>query len=264
MDGEHIRSLTADPQTTGLFLDFDGTLSEIVHLPSDARPLEGAANILKQLAARYGVVAVVSGRSAGQLLRWLGPEIEIWGTHGAQRVVDGNVVLSDHAAAYEELMRRVHDEAEREMAELAIPGAVLEDKGIMIGLHFRATEDQERARAALDRLAQQLADRHGLRRAGGRLAFELRPPADFTKAAVVLERSLELDLSAAAFFGDDRVDLPAFDALDDLAERGIATVRVAVRSDEVPAELIERADMVVDGPIGALDVLQQLVDAGRS
>jgi len=260
---DQIGVLTRDPAATGLFLDFDGTLSEIVHVPSDARPLEGVAQLLEELAHAYALVAVVSGRSAGQLLEWLGPKIEIWGTHGAQRVVDGDVVLSDHAAAHAELMRRVHTEAEAELQRLAIPGAILEDKGIMIGLHFRATEDQEAARAQLDRLAQRLADRHGLKRAGGRLAFELRPPADFTKAAVVLERARELALSAVAFFGDDRVDLPAFDALDDLAEEGVDTVRVAVSSAEVPPELIERADAVVEGPAGAVGLLGELAAAGR-
>jgi trehalose 6-phosphate phosphatase len=260
---EHVAILTKDPRTTGLFLDFDGTLSDIVHVPAAARPLEGSVAVLHELVDTYAVVAIVSGRSAEQLLEWIGPEVEIWGTHGAQRVVDGAVTLSDHAESFAELMRRVHAEAQQAMDELAIPGAVLEDKGIMIGLHFRATPDPDEARVALDRVAQELADRHGLRRAGGRLAYELRPPADFTKAAVVLERSLELGLEAVAFFGDDRVDLPAFDALDDLSERGVATVRVAVRSDEAPPGLLERGDVIVDGPSGALELLRELARASR-
>jgi trehalose 6-phosphate phosphatase len=262
MTRDHIAALTKDPKTTGLFLDFDGTLSDIVHLPADARPLEGSVEVLHELAGLFGLVAIVSGRSAEQLLEWLGPELEIWGTHGAQRVVDGVVSLSEHAASFAELMRRVHDEAKEAMNELAIPGAVLEDKGVMIGLHFRATPDPEEARVALDGLAQQLADRHGLGRAGGRLAYELRPPADFTKAAVVLERALDLGLETVAFLGDDRVDLPAFDALDDLSERGVATIRVAVRSDEAPKGLLERADVIVDGPSGAVAFLRELLRAG--
>src|SRR5689334_8433560 len=39
-------------------------------------------------------------------------------------------------------------------------------------------------------------------------------------------------------------DLAAFAALDQLAARGIATTRIAVRSDEAPAELLEAADMI--------------------
>nr|MBA3955769.1 trehalose-phosphatase [Acidimicrobiia bacterium] len=47
-------------------------------------------------------------------------------------------------------------------------------------------------------------------------------------------------------------------ALDRLAATGIHTVRVAVGSDEAPVELMERADWVVDGPVGALALLEAL------
>lgn len=253
-----VAPLLEDPARTGLFLDFDGTLSDIVQLPSEARPLEGVAETLSVLAKRFRLVAVVSGRSAAQLVEWLGPEVEIWGTHGAERAIGGEVSLADHAKGFEELMRRVHREASTAMERLGLEGTVLEDKGVMLGLHFRAATDRERARIELDRLADQLASRHGLRRAEGRLAYELRPPADFTKAAVVLERAREEQLKAAAYMGDDGVDLPGFDALDELAEEGVATARIAVRSDEAPPELLDRADVVVEGPAGALELLREL------
>lgn len=244
----------------GLFLDFDGTLSEIVHVPSAARPVEGVVELMGALARELRLVAVVSGRSATELLEWLGADIEIWGVHGAQRAKDGVVALSDEAAAFEELMGRVIREARDRVKELAIPGAMVEDKGVMVGLHFRAAEDPDAAAAALDEVAADLAERHGLTRAGGRLAYELRPPHDFSKATVVLQRAREESLDAAAFVGDDRVDLPAFDALDVLAAEGVTTLRVAVRSDEAPPELIRRADMVVEGPRGVVVLLRRLLE----
>lgn len=247
------------PSTAGIFADFDGTLSEIAILPHDARPLEGTVELLNDLGRRFGLVAIVSGRSARQLSEWLGPDVEIWGTHGAEYAHGGSITLTDRAARYEELMTKVRDEAAAELQGLAIDGVVLEDKRVMIGLHFRAADDVEGARATLDGVAQRLADRHGLRRAGGRLAFELRPPDEFSKAAVVLERARAANLEAAMFIGDDRVDLPAFDALDVLAEEGMATARIAVSSDEVPPELIERADVVVQDPTAALELLRGLL-----
>jgi len=247
------------PSKAGIFADFDGTLSEIAILPHDARPLEGTVELLNELGRRFALVAVVSGRSARQLSEWLGPELEIWGTHGAELAHGGSITLTEKAARYEELMAKVRDEAATVLAELAIEGVVLEDKRVMIGLHFRAAKDVEGARSTLDEVAQRLADRHGLRRAGGRLAFELRPPDEFSKAAVVLERARAAKLEAAMFIGDDRVDLPAFDALDVLADEGMATARIAVSSDEVPPELIERADIVVENPTSALDLLRGLL-----
>jgi trehalose 6-phosphate phosphatase len=224
------------PETSGLFLDFDGTLSEIVTNPGEARPYPGALDLLTKLARRLGLLAIVSGRAARELLEWLGPTIEIWGTHGAERTVDGSVVLSESAAPFTDLMQLVKKEAVEALAELDLPGVLLEDKGVMLGLHFRAAADPEKARVRLDELASELTARHGLVRAGGRLAYELRPPVEFSKAAVVLDRTRELGLSAAGFVGDDRVDLPGFDALDRLAEEGIATLRVAVDSAEAPPE----------------------------
>lgn len=250
------------PETSGLFLDFDGTLSEIVTVPGDARPYPGAVDLLDKLARRLGLLAIVSGRAASQLLEWLGPNVEIWGVHGAERVVDGSVVLSSSAATYSDLMAMVKKEARAALDDLDLEGVVLEDKGVMLGLHFRAATDPAKAAAILDELAESLASRHGLLRAGGRLAYELRPPVEFTKAAVVLDRTRELGLAAAAFVGDDRVDLPGFDALDMLAEEGVRTLRVAVDSAEAPPELLARADVVVHGPAGVLDLLAPLSRAG--
>lgn len=260
MNIERLAPFRTSPSTAGVFLDFDGTLSEIVHVPHEARPLRGARELLGEMAHRLGLVAIVSGRSAHQLVEWLGPEVEIWGVHGAQRAVAGEVELSDLASPFEELMRKVRDEAAVRLRALDLEGVVLEDKTVMIGLHFRAATDRQRARVALDALADDLARRHGLIRAGGRLAFELRPPADFSKAAVVLRRAREAGLAAVAFVGDDRVDLPGFDALDVLEGEGVATLRVAVDSEEAPRELVERADVVLDGPRSVLGFLRSLLD----
>ncbi|HZA19511.1 MAG TPA: trehalose-phosphatase [Actinomycetota bacterium] len=258
MDQDRIAPFREHPETAGLFIDFDGTLSEIVHVPSEARPVRGAREALDRLAARFRLVSIVSGRSAHQLLEWFGPHIEIWGVHGAERTHEGRVELSERAEPYADLMARVKKDAEKRLEDLGLEGVLLEDKGVMIGLHFRAARDQERARAALDELAEELARGYGLRRAGGRLAFELRPPVEFSKGQIVLHRAREASLKAVAFMGDDRVDIPGFDALDRLEREGTATLRVAVDSAEAPPELIERADVVVNGPAGALDFLERL------
>jgi trehalose 6-phosphate phosphatase len=254
---ELLRPFLDDPGRAGVFLDFDGTLSEIVHVPSDARPAPGARDLLDALARKFAVTAIVSGRSAHELLEWLGAEVEIWGVHGAQRTVDGAVELSPAAAPFEELMRTVHDEATARVAEMGLEGVIVEDKAVMVTLHFRNAADLERARQTLAELAEDLATRHDLSLASGRLAYELRPPVDFTKAAVVRQRSQ--GLAAVAFAGDDYVDLPGFDALDELATQGVATLRIAIDSDEAPPELLERADVVVMGPRGAVEFLGRLL-----
>jgi trehalose 6-phosphate phosphatase len=82
---------------------------------------------------------------------------------------------------------------------------------------------------------------------------------EFSKADVVRHLANEHDLRAAAFLGDDIGDLAAFDALDELAGSEVATVRVGVRSDESPPELLARADEIVEGPPAAVDWLRSLL-----
>ena len=254
-------SIRASADSAGIFLDFDGTLSEMAELPGDARPIAGARELLDELADRYRVVTIVSGRSAHQLVDWLGPDVDIWGVHGAERsdAGTGEVVLSPVAAPFQELMQEVRREANESVAKLDIPGVVVEDKAVMVVLHYRAAADPAAARIALQALADRLVERHGLWLGHGRLALELKPPVELSKGQVVAQVAHERELTAAVFCGDDVVDLPGFSALDGLALDGAQVLRVAVRSDEAPAELIERADLVVDGPSGTLDFLRTLL-----
>lgn len=257
---ELLRPLITRSASAGIFLDFDGTLSQIVAVPSDARPVAGAREVLAALAERFAVVAIVSGRDARELVEWLGPSVEIWGVHGAQRAVGGDVRLSPEAARFAPLMTTVCREARERVERLALDGVIVEDKEVMVGLHFRNATDRERAARELDEVAADLAARHELVRAGGRLAYELRPPVEFTKATVVRERGAGLE--AVAFAGDDWVDLPAFDALDELEGKGAFALRIAVSSDEAPRELLDRADVVVDGPHATVELLESLSGDG--
>jgi len=254
-------AVASNPDRAGVFLDFDGTVSEIVEMPSDARPVQGVREVLGELVRRLAVVSIVSGRSAGQLLEWLGSDIEIWGLHGAEHVVEGRVELSDFVAPYADVMAEVRAELEKRCAELDLPGVLVEDKAAIVGLHYRNAPHPEDARAKLETIANEVARARGLRMLPGRMVIEVKPPVEFSKADVVLRLAGEHDLEAAAFLGDDVGDLAAFDALDELAAKGVTTAKVGVRSHESPPELLERADEVVDGPREAADWMRSLLES---
>jgi trehalose 6-phosphate phosphatase len=68
-------------------------------------------------------------------------------------------------------------------------------------------------------------------------------------------------LRAAVYVGDDVTDLDAFHALRAMAAEGElqSALCVAVRSEESPPELVEQADLVVDGQSGVRGLLEALL-----
>jgi trehalose 6-phosphate phosphatase len=131
----------------------------------------------------------------------------------------------------------------------------VEDKGLSLSYHYREAADEAAARAALEEVAER-ARAEGLDARWGRKVLEIRPPVAADKGTAVrilLERA---GAGLGLYAGDDTTDLDAFAGL---AEAGLDyVVRVAVVSDEGPAELVADADLVVPGPEQLADVLALL------
>jgi trehalose 6-phosphate phosphatase len=246
--------LVADPATTALVTDFDGTLSPIVEDPAAARPLDGVGELLDRLSRCFGVVAVVSGRSAGFLVEHLAPagtgtsRVRLIGLYGMEEAgPDGSVRLT---AAAEPWLPVVGGAADRLRAD-APAGVLVEVKGAAVTVHWRRAPGGEGW--VTGRVAEE-ALRSGLVPHPGRASIELRPPLEIDKGTVV--RDLTDGCRAACFLGDDLGDLPAFAALARRAdEDGTVVVGVAVRDAETAPEVMAIADLVVDGPEGARAVL---------
>jgi trehalose-6-phosphatase len=87
---------------------------------------------------------------------------------------------------------------------------------------------------------------------------ELAPADTPGKGTVILREARARGLAGCLFAGDDQADLAGFHALDQLRADGLAVVKVAVRSEETPADLVEAADVVVERPDGLLELLGRL------
>ncbi len=257
----HLAPLLEDPAASGVITDFDGTLAPIVDDPDRARALPDAADVLHRLAHRFGRVAVVSGRPVSFLAEQLRTEecgegsgcegLVLAGLYGLERVQGADVITDPEVEKWRSVVTDVVARAE----EQAPPGVVVETKGLSATIHYRKAPEHE---DWVHGFAGQEAERTGLVVHGGRMSEELRPPVDVDKGSVV--RELAEGLRAACFLGDDVGDLPAFAALDHLAEEdGVATLKVVVRSEEATDELLGQADVEVDGPEGALDLLKRLL-----
>jgi trehalose 6-phosphate phosphatase len=225
--------LAEDPGRAAILLDVDGTLAPIVPRPEQARvPAETQAEV-ERLAARYALVACVSGRPGDDARRLVG--------------VEGVVYVGLHGLELEAEAERHRDAIHRFAERVDWP---VEDKGLTVSFHYRGVEDEDRARAELERVGER-ARAAGFHARFGRKVLEILPPVEAHKGTAVRHLLERAKVDRALYAGDDRTDLDAFGALEGL-ELG---VRVAVASEEGPQELREAADVVVGSPAELRDLL---------
>jgi trehalose 6-phosphate phosphatase len=255
-----VAPLTADPSRAAVFCDIDGVLAPIVTRAEEAQVRNETALLLSRLAREYALVACVSGRSAAEARRLVGVGgVTYAGSHGAELLEPGATRPRVNPAFQSWEARVKSFVAERDGPDFRRLRVRIEDKGPIAALHWRGAPDEEAARALVEAVAAD-AEAAGLATHWGRKVLELRPPVPFDKGQAVRDLVGSNSVRTAMFGGDDTTDLDAFDALDELVAEGAldAAVRIGVRSDEGPREIVERADLAVDGVRGFAEVLGAL------
>jgi trehalose 6-phosphate phosphatase len=228
--------LAEDPQRAAILLDVDGVLAPIVLRPEDAGVPDETRAEVERLAGKYSLVACVSGRTSADAERIVGvPDVVYVGSHGLE--------LAPEAEHWRTRLHRFGQEVDWPV----------EDKGLTVSFHYRGVDDEDAARERLELVAER-ARAEGLLARFGRKVLELRPPIEADKGTAVQALLIDRGLNRALYAGDDTTDLDGFRGLDGLE----LAVRVAVASPEGPPELREAADLVVDGPAGALELLRAL------
>lgn len=248
-----IAEFKADPRRSGIFLDFDGTISEIASAPAGARLHPRAAELLPGLARRYPM-CVMSGRRATDVASLVGlAHVHYVGVHGMEWMED-EPRIDPEVLPHLPTLDRAREELGAALPGL--PGVTLEDKLVSVSLHFREAPGEEDE--AL-RLVEGLAVKLGLKVRRGRMTLELRPPVDIDKGTVLIRLAAGWRLKRALYAGDDLTDVDAFRGLRYLVkEGGFGGIAIAVLSPEVPVELEAVADLTVEGPGGLIDLLEQL------
>ena len=181
------------------------------------------------------------------------------GIHGFELLAPGDAEPRSAPALDGRAADAARFAAELDQAHLAAAGIRIKDKGPIVALHWRGAAREPEAQAIAERLGGE-ARAHGLVTHAGRKVLELRPPIEINKGTAVVSLVSEAGVRAALYAGDDRTDLDAFRALDGLRERGLLdhAVRVGVRSEEGPPEIVAEADLVVAGPGELLPILEEL------
>ena len=228
--------LREDPGRAAILLDLDGTLAPIVERPEDAAVPDATREVLRGLVERYALVVAITGRP-GPLGREL---VSVAGVH-----VIGNhgLELADDADDWRGRIASFRD-------GVTWPA---EDKGLALSYHYRTHPDHDAARAELERVADR-ARTEGFRARFGKMVLEVLPPLDVDKGTAVRALLARAELERALFAGDDTTDLDAFRAVEELQ----VGVKVAVDSAEAPPELRSRADVVVPGTAGLVELLRTL------
>lgn len=247
------------PAEVAVLCDIDGTLAPIAARPGDVKIMEEARGALKELSGHYGMVACVSGRPVLEARKIVAVDgITYVGNHGYELLSPGasDVDLSEDTGTYRE---KVHSFGATWAWKLLQLGVRAEDKGPIFALHWRGVEDEAEAMEGIKKAAA-AAEGKGLKTHWGRKVLELRPPQEVNKGNAIATLLKGKPLNAALYMGDDVTDLDAFSALRELKEEGKleTTVCIGVKSGEGPSEIVEQADITVDGVEGAAHVLQIL------
>lgn len=196
-----------------LLLDYDGTLAPFVAKRDEAWPYPGVTDILSTLPATgSGRFIVVSGRPAADIVRLLHPAtpLEIWGCHGAERLIPGQ---SPHVQALPSPEQAALAQALALAAGTAPPGT-LEQKPVSVALHWRGQPEVTRQdlKRRIGRAWLRLAQSAGLELHAFDGGLELRLPGHNKGRPVhVLRR--ENPGTSLVYLGDDITDEDAFKAL---------------------------------------------------
>lgn len=256
-----LAALVADPGSALVAFDYDGTLAPIVADPASARAQPGMVEALARLGRQVGQLALITGRPAAEAVRLAeldaagAPEqLVVLGHYGVERWDSdtGRLMTADPPPGLA-LVRR---ELDAILEAAGVPDASVEDKGLAVAVHVRRCAGPETAYAKLREPLTALARRAGMVAEPGRHVIELRPEGmDKGRALSALRE--EVGAATVMFTGDDLGDLAAFAAVDRWRAAGGAGLLVCSGSEEVSA-LASKADLVVDGPAGVLEMISSL------
>ncbi len=195
-----------------LFLDFDGTLTNLERRPDQVVVDGGLLYLLDDLyVATAGATAVISGRCIEDLDAMLAPlRLPIAGIHGAQRRrADGSIekcAIPATVVWYTRMALR--------MRLRRYQGLFIEDKGAAFAVHYRGAKSVALSQLRADLEALAVASRGIFEVTAGAQVLELRPRAcDKGEALGQFMSEAPFAGRFPIFIGDDQTDCAGFEAV---------------------------------------------------
>jgi trehalose 6-phosphate synthase/phosphatase len=225
-------------QRRALFLDYDGTLAEIVNRPEDAKPKNERLVLLKQLANDpKNDVVIISGRDRQTLDDWLGTNFTFAAEHGAFRRAKGKTkwddMLSD-GTAWKQTLKPILAKYAAETT-----GAHVEEKSTTLVWHYRESPafTSQKNLVILKKTLKPLLKTFGLGAYDGKKVLEIKPKS-MHKGAAVKDMLKAADYDFILVAGDDYTDEHMFKVLPDWAvsiKVGSGATDAKYRTKNVPS-----------------------------
>jgi trehalose 6-phosphate synthase/phosphatase len=132
-----------DAETSALFLDYDGTLSELQKKPTDAFPRAELKDLFERLAAEKGMdVFIVSGRTREDMGQWFGPyDFKLVAEHGFYYRLSPNEEWLNFDPQIDLRWMAKITEIFRHYADMT-PGSFVEVKTSSVVWHYRESDPE--------------------------------------------------------------------------------------------------------------------------
>ena len=199
-----------------LFLDFDGTLTELAPRPEAVRIASGLIPTLSSLHAQLGgALAIVTGRPEADIDGFLAPlRLPLASEHGAQYRLFDTSVPAIAPPALEPVLQAAQALAARH------PGLLVETKRVSVALHYRLAPHLESL--CHDTLVQAMREVDGVELLRGKCVFEVKPRG-VHKGQAIIDFMTQPPFAGRTpvFVGDDVTDEAGFAAVQSLGGWGI-------------------------------------------
>ena len=231
---EEFNTFKEDKNST-IFIDIDGTISEITKTPEKAVVTSSMRNELLKLQEKFQMVGVISGRSVKNARTMVGMEGLLYiGNHGMEYLNNGEICIDSQAQKYLEDIKKVSRILKN--SELSqIKGLIFEDKGICFSIHYRECESPENVHKNILEVISQFMDSSELKVTEGRKIIEIKPPVSQDKGSIIEKIIETYHLNKVIYLGDDITDLDAFNKLRELRKNcNVQSASILVHSSEIP------------------------------
>ena len=236
-----------------LFLDFDGTLSPIVDVPSEAQALDELPEIIQKCTEHFRV-CIITGRDSHVIMEKLRLNNVFYAAcHGFEITSFPNFLyqVPEAKAAIPNL-----DQAEKKFAEefSGIEGFVLERKKFGIALHYRMMKSPEAVSKLKDKVTKYVSSDSALKVREGEKVLEILPEVYWDKGMAMLKIYQVLGIHEKdlppLYIGDGQTDEDAFREMETLGIPILASI----------GQRRSKAKYHLRGPVEVRDFLKKLLE----